>query len=442
MIECQEFIKFDSNAPGDYAMNVYSSLEKPEEGFLIISCYFINVYLYKNEINVYVRSGSLLERVASELAFSLPSGKYKLNKFPVSEDFRSFILGWCEGCYRSDDEKKHPTLIMWADKYDKETIHLIESIQYAKRLIQLPANLQTPTLLAEECKTLCELLGLEFEIIKVNSASKEFPLLASVGSGSGLPSYFFKAKYIGGDSDTKNVSLIGKGVVFDQGGANAKSKDGIRNMKRDMSGAAIVLALLKYVHNLKLKINLFVNIPICLNSFGPNALLPGDILMSENGKTIEISNTDGEGRLIIAEAITKSSTYKSDLLITIGSLTSGARNFIGPDFSAAFSNPASIAEELSKYSYSTGDPLISCPLWYLYKPFLKSSVADLVNSSEKLGMGSSMICALFLHEFVGDDINWLHIDAPGWNFVSEFGVRTGPSAKGLSAIAHYLTTLD
>ncbi len=209
------------------------------------------------------------------------------------------------------------------------------------------------------------------------------------------------------------MTLVGKGVCFDTGGLDLKPSSGMLIMKKDMGGAANVLALAQMVMDAKLKVRLRVLIPAVENAVAGNAFRPLDIFKSRKGPTVEIGNTDAEGRLVLADALALADEEKPDLLVDLGTLTGAARVALGPDLPPFYTNDETLAADVARSAKQENDPLWRMPLWPPYDSWLDSKVAD-INNAPSGGFAGSVICALFLQRFVTDAKSWLHVDIYGW----------------------------
>ena len=240
-----------------------------------------------------------------------------------------------------------------------------------------------------------------------------------------------------GDANHPRVTLIGKGVCFDSGGLDIKPSAGMRLMKKDMGGAAHVLGLAMWIMANQLPIRLEVLIPAVENSIGPNAFKPGDILTMRNGLTVEIDNTDAEGRLILADVLVKAEEARPELIIDFATLTGAARVAVGTEMAAMFTNDEGLALSLTEASREVADPLWRLPLFAPYETMLDSNVADLANASASSYAGA-ITAALFLQRFISPATSWVHFDIMAWNVSSKPGKPEGGEAMGIRAIAHYL----
>jgi leucyl aminopeptidase len=257
-----------------------------------------------------------------------------------------------------------------------------------------------------------------------------FPAIHAVGRAAAQAPRLIDLRW--GASEHPRVTIIGKGVTFDSGGLNIKPGSGMALMKKDMGGAAHALALARLVMQADLPVNLRLIIPAVENSISADAMRPGDILASRSGKTIEVTNTDAEGRLILADALTLAGEDNPDLIIDFATLTGAARVALGPQLPAFFANDEALAADFARAAGETADPLWRLPLWPGYRDMLKSSLADMVNSPDG-GFAGAVTAALFLEAFVPAGVAWAHFDTFAWNPSSRPGRPKGGEAMGLRA---------
>jgi leucyl aminopeptidase len=236
-----------------------------------------------------------------------------------------------------------------------------------------------------------------------------------------------------GDQRHPRIAIVGKGVCFDSGGLDIKPADGMRLMKKDMGGAAHAFALARLIMGAKLPVRLHLLVPAVENAISGGAFRPGDILKSRKGLTVEIGNTDAEGRLILADALTRAAEEKPELIVDFATLTGAARVALGPDLPATFVNDDALAAELLDAGEAVSDPLWRMPLWEHYAEMLASDIADLGNVAEG-GMAGSVTAALFLEKFVPDDTVWAHLDTFAWRSKARPGRPKGGDALGLRAM--------
>jgi len=230
---------------------------------------------------------------------------------------------------------------------------------------------------------------------------------------------------------------VGKGICFDTGGLDLKTAAGMSLMKKDMGGAAHVLGLARMIMHAKLPVHLRVLIPVAENAVSGNAYRPGDVIKTRKGLTVEVGNTDGEGRLVLADALAEAASENPDLLIDIATLTGAARVAVGPDLAALFTNRDELAISLSEHGEKEFDPLWRMPFYKPYRDMIQSSIADLNNSSSE-PYGGAITAALFLKEFVPDEVPWVHLDLMAWNTRYRPGRPAGGEANALRALFAYL----
>lgn len=265
--------------------------------------------------------------------------------------------------------------------------------------------------------------------------SSNFPAIHAVGrAASNTPRL---AMLTWGQEGNPRVTLVGKGVCFDSGGLDIKPSTAMRLMKKDMGGAAHAIGLAQWVISQKLPIYLEVYIPAVENAIGPDAYRPGDVIKMRNGLTVEIDNTDAEGRLVLADALVKACEEKPDLLIDFATLTGAARTAVGTDIAAMFTNDDQLAQALMESSAAVDDPLWRLPLFAGYEPMLDSTIADLTNASP-LPYAGAITAALFLQRFITKPLSWVHFDIMAWNLSSRPGKPEGGEALALRALMHYL----
>ncbi|MBI3440481.1 MAG: leucyl aminopeptidase family protein, partial [Proteobacteria bacterium] len=266
-------------------------------------------------------------------------------------------------------------------------------------------------------------------IVGEDLLKKNYPAVYAVGKGSPRKPCFIDIHW--GDKKHPLVTLIGKGVCFDTGGLNLKPGNAMVLMKKDMGGAAHVLGLAQMIMSQKLPVRLRVLIPTVENSTGGNSYRPGDILATRKGISVEVGDTDAEGRIILADALTTACAGHPALIIDFATLTGAARVALGPDLPAMFSNDDAVAEALLQSSKKTEDPLWRLPLWQPYKDMLQSKVADTNNIGGNYA--GAITAALFLEKFVDKKIPWVHIDTFAWNPGTKPGRPEGGEALGLRA---------
>jgi len=309
-------------------------------------------------------------------------------------------------------------------------------------LINIPANDMGPDEMEAAAKYIAEKGNATFKVIKGAKLEKEFPLVHTVGKASPRSPRLieFTWQRSGGKADAPKLTIVGKGVVFDTGGLDIKPSQYMRLMKKDMGGGAHALALAKMVMDLKLPVNLRVLVPCVENAVGGASFRPGDIITSRKGLTVENTNTDAEGRLILADALTYASEENPDLIIDFATLTGSARAALGPDIPAMFSNSDKVAQSLQSFSMKEDDPLWQMPLWAAYNKTIEPSDADLHNSASV--PGDLIYSALFLQRFLVETKkkapDWIHLDLFAWDSSGRPGRAQGGTDMGLRALYNYL----
>ncbi len=375
---------------------------------------------------------------AGALPFALPEGEYyfELDK----EAYESFAMAWGLGAYQFDRYKKpkrKPATCVLIKNIDVSHVeNTVAAIYSVRDLINTPTDDMGPSELAEATNILAKrYLAKTKHIVGEKLLKNNYPCIYTVGRASDDAPRLIDMRW--GQKKHPLVVLVGKGVCFDTGGLDLKPSSAMLLMKKDMGGAAHVLGLAQMIMRAKLNIQLRVLIPAVENSVSGNAYRPGDIIKSRKGITIEIGNTDAEGRVVLADALTEAVSESPDLLIDIATLTGAARIALGTELPAVFSNNDKICEEVIKHSYQVQDPVWRLPLFNLYRDSLKSSIAD-INNCGSDSYGGAITAALFLKEFVPDDIPWLHYDLMAWNIKTRPGRPQGGEAMGLRGLCSYL----
>jgi leucyl aminopeptidase len=344
----------------------------------------------------------------------LPAGTYRFANAP--HDTRLATLAFALGSYRFSRYRKMETSdvrLVPPDGIDVADIaRMADAVGLARDLINTPSNDMGPEQLALAAQQLATRFGASFNCIVGDDLPRQnFPLIHAVGMASTRAPRLIDLSW--GDPAHPKVTLVGKGVCFDTGGLDLKPSSGMLIMKKDMGGAANVLALASMVMDARLKVRLRVLIPAVENAVAGNAFRPLDIFTSRKGLTVEIGNTDAEGRLVLADALALADEEKPDLLIDLGTLTGAARVALGPDLPPFYTNDEMLAQDVARCAKQENDPLWRLPLWPAYDAWLDSKVAN-VNNAPSGGFAGSITCALFLQRFVEAAKSWLHVDIYGW----------------------------
>lgn len=361
---------------------------------------------------------------------------------PIKTDPERLCLGWAMGCYLFDaykpSKRKLPQLYLGKAASLPRLRALVQAVCLTRNLINLPANALGPEDLARVAGRLAESRKLSLKILRdQKQLEKHFPLIHAVGQGSARKPCLIDLSW--GNTKHPKITIVGKGVCFDSGGYDLKPSSAMLTMKKDMGGAAVALGLMLLVSDLNLPIRLRVLIPAVENSVSGHAYRPMDILSSRKGLSVEIGNTDAEGRLIMADCLTLACEEKPDLLIDFATLTGAARAATGMDIAAMFSNNQTLASRLQSLSLEKEDPVWQLPLWDGYKNDLQSPNADLTNSGNN--PAGAITAALFLQSFLEPGTNWVHLDLSAWESAGKPGRQRGGVDMGLRAMLALLESV-
>lgn len=390
---------------------------------------------------VYVGIGDLEDSWAlGVLAKALPEGNYQLDIQQFNEQqCQRMFLAWGLGGYTFDRYKKSEgTLarLCLCDPIDANKLeHMLQSFYLARDLINTPALDLRPQSYAALIKETVEALGASYKVTMGEALVKEFPGVYAVGQAGEQAPCLVDVNW-GKQSDPK-LTLVGKGVCFDSGGLDIKSASGMLQMKKDMGGSAIALAMARLIMAQQLPIRLRLILPLVENAVSGNSYRPGDILTMRAGKTVEIGNTDAEGRIVLADALALASESKPDYIIDFATLTGAARIAMGPDIPALFSNNDKFAADLQSSSATAHEVISRLPLYKPYRQFLDSPLADLNNVSSTV-YGGSITAALFLQEFIDNDIPWAHFDVMAANTRDLPGRPKGGEASALVTVFDWI----
>jgi leucyl aminopeptidase len=373
------------------------------------------------------------------LVDELPPGDYRLESDWKSDQRLQASLGWGLACYRFDlyckPDKQPPSLYL-DDDIAVQTERLFAAQSLVRDLVNTPTEDLGPEQLANAAQTQADEFDADMTVIKgVGLLNEDFPAIHAVGRASTREPRLIRLEW--GDEDHPLLALCGKGVCFDTGGVNLKPGTGMGLMKKDMGGAAHVLALARLIMQAELPVRLLVLIPAVENSVSGNAYRPGDVIPTRKGLSVEIGNTDAEGRVILADALALACEQTPDLVVDIATLTGAARIALGTDLPPVFSNDVGIANEIVAAGEAVEDPMWVMPLYQPYKKLLKSEIADL-NNMASTPMGGCITAALFLEHFVEPGTDWVHIDTWAWNQGKRPGRPPGGEAMCLRAMFSYL----
>lgn len=376
---------------------------------------------------------------AGALPFALPEGRYRLVG-PVAEQGEAagtIAFGWGRGAYRFDRFKtgngRGPAQLEWPAAAQRDAVQRdLTATLMVRDLVNTPANEMGPA----DLQLAAEQLAGEFEakvsvLIGDDLLTNNYPLVHAVGRASSRAPRLIDITW--GEADAPKVTVVGKGVCFDSGGLDLKSAGGMSLMKKDMGGGAHALGLARMIMSAGLPVRLRVLVPAVENAVSGNAFRPNDVFRSRKGTTVEIGNTDAEGRLILADALTEAADQEPALLVDFATLTGAARVALGPDLPAMYCNDEETASALLRSAQSRDDPVWRMPLWAPYRKRLSSSVAD-TSSTGSDRMAGSITAALFLQQFVPASTPWVHLDIYAWNDSEGPGRPRGGEATALRAV--------
>jgi leucyl aminopeptidase len=371
----------------------------------------------------------------------LPKGRYEIDVELDPEAADATALGWALATYQFNRYRKKPPeplpTLVWPAKADRAGVERARNATFLVRdLINTPAGDLGPAELAEQAVAVAAEHDAEVQVIVGEDLlAANYPAIYAVGKGSPREPRLVDVRW--GDEDAPKLTLVGKGVVFDTGGLDIKTSGNMKLMKKDMGGAAMMLGLAQMVMAAGLPVRLRLLLPIVENSVSGEAYRPLDVLDTRKGLTVEVGNTDAEGRLILSDALFEGDSEQPDLLIDFATLTGAARVALGTDLPALFSNDDEVAAAILAAGEQVDDPLWRMPLFRGYRRQLESKVADLNNISNS-PYGGAISAALFLQEFVGKQTKWVHVDAMGWNLAAKPGKPLGGEAMGMRAVFRML----
>jgi len=375
----------------------------------------------------------------AKAAESLPEGTYRL----VDYDAGDAMLGWILGQYRFQEYLSEPKLVGPRVLLVREPARIPAAEMQAaatalvRDLVNRPASDLGPNALETEARRIAKSHKAEVTVTTGEALETGYPLIHAVGKAAARTHAPRLIEMEWGDPRHPRIAIVGKGITFDSGGLDIKTASGMRLMKKDMGGAAHALALAELIMAAHLPVRLHMLVAAAENSIAGDAMRPGDIIKSRKGLTVEIDNTDAEGRLVLADALTKAIQDKAELIIDFATLTGAARVALGPDLPAMFSNDEQIANAMLAASKAASDPLWRMPLWAPYMEMLDSDIADISNSGG--AFAGAVTAALFLQKFVPDDVPWVHLDTFAWRPTGKPGRPKGGEALGLRAVFRYLT---
>ncbi len=369
----------------------------------------------------------------ASLASKVPEGTYRLSRSPGMG-----ALGWLLAQYRFEAYKASAPcgpVVLLTDKPGEiaETVRFAEATALVRDLVNTPALDMGPAEIEAAAGALAKKHDAKLSVVRGSELETGFPMIHAVGMAAERTRAPRLIELTWGHPEHPRIAIVGKGVTFDSGGLNIKLGSGMRLMKKDMGGAAHALGIAHLIMGGRLPVRLHMLIPAVENSIAGNAFRPGDVLRSRKGLTVEIDNTDAEGRLILADALTRAAEEKPAVIIDFATLTGAARVALGADLPALFANDHSLARDISEASVLADDPVWRLPLWSGYDDMLSSDIADIVNSAEG-GLGGAITAALFLRRFVDPATPWAHLDTFAWRPKPKPGRPKGGDALGLRAV--------
>lgn len=370
----------------------------------------------------------------AKAAESLPEGTYRVEGRSPGPAALGWLLGqYVFDKYKKPKDRKGPRILLTDEPARiEETILVAESTNLVRDLVNIPAGDLGPAELEAAVLEVAEECGATISVAAGEALEREYPMVAAVGRAA-IPSRAPRLIEVEwGDQRHPRLALVGKGVCFDSGGLDIKPSSGMRLMKKDMGGAAHALALARLVMKTRLPVRLHLLIPAVENAVSGAAFRPGDIINSRKGLTVEIGNTDAEGRLILGDALARAVEAEPELIVDFATLTGAARVALGPDLPALFANDDGLAADLLSAGDEIADPVWRMPLWSPYDEMLASDVADINNASD-LPMAGAVTAALFLRKFVPEGTPWAHFDTFAWRPAAKPGRPKGGDALGLRA---------
>lgn len=372
-------------------------------------------------------------RIASQ-AEVLPTGTYRLKDGKLGAGGLGWLLAQHQfERYSKPKSNGESCVLLTTDPASiDETVRLADATALVRDLVNTGSSDMGPDELEVEAEKLAKPYRAAVTVTRGDALTKGYPMIDAVGRAA--------AKHRGprlielewGNPKHPRIAVIGKGVCFDSGGLDIKPSSGMRLMKKDMGGAAHALALAQLIMAARLPVRLHLLIPAVENAISADAFRPGDVLNSRKGLTVENTNTDAEGRLVLGDALTKAGEGKPELIIDFATLTGAARVALGPDLPAAFINDDALAADLLRAASAVDDPLWQLPLWNGYEDYLKSDIADLVNAPDN-GYAGATTAALFLRRFAPEGVPWAHFDTFAWRPYAKPGRPKGGEAYGLRA---------
>ncbi|WP_343346578.1 leucyl aminopeptidase family protein [Sphingomicrobium sp. XHP0239] len=371
----------------------------------------------------------------ARLAEVLPEGSYRLAD---GRDPGPAMLGWILAQHRFDTyltEKpsEGPRTLLTSNPGKIDGVRrAAEATLLVRDMVDTPPEDMGPAAIEARVRDVAKRYDASVETVSGDALEQGYPMIHAVGRAATRSHAPRLVELEWGNTEYPRLAIVGKGVSFDSGGLDIKSSKGMALMKKDMGGSAHALALAQMVMDAKLPVRLHLLIPTVENAIAGNAFRPGDVLKSRKGITVEIDNTDAEGRLILGDALAKAGEDNPDLIVDFATLTGAARIALGPDLPVLFANEDALARSVEQGGDDVADPVWRLPLWDGYDDMLKSNLADMVNSGGS-GFAGSITAALFLRRFIPDNTDWMHFDTFAWRPSAKPGRPKGGEALGLRA---------
>ncbi len=375
----------------------------------------------------------------AKAAETLPGGTYRL----AAGEPGKAMLGWASGQYRFERYLSKPSaeaarvLLTGQPRGIDAALAEAGAMALVRDMVNTPAEDMGPAQIEALAETIAKACKADFRVTRGDKLETEFPMVHMVGRAAGREAAPRMIELEWGDKRHPRLAIVGKGVCFDSGGLDIKPSSGMLLMKKDMGGAAHALALAQLIMTAGLPVRLHVLIPAVENAVSGNAFRPGDVLKSRAGISIEVGNTDAEGRLILGDALTRAGEDQPDLIIDFATLTGAARSALGPDLPALFARRDQTADALLQAGLDCDDPCWRLPLYEGYREYLKSDIAE-INNSHNNGFAGASVAALFLDRFVPDGADWAHFDTFAWRPVGKPGRPKGGDALGMRAAWHMM----
>lgn len=375
------------------------------------------------------------------LSSGLKGGVYRFDFVADGLSLPQLYVAWADGAYKFDRYKARsseaPQLVIKDEAEREDALRMGESIELLRNLVNTPAQDLSPSLLQAEIAELAEAFGADLKTVVGDDLLEEnYPMIHAVGRAADDEPRFMELSW--GDKSKPKLAIVGKGITFDTGGLDLKTGGYMRLMKKDMGGSAHAIALARLVmaHNLPVYLKLCV--PAAENAIGAGAFRPGDVLSSRKGLTVEIDNTDAEGRLVLGDALTRAQEEgEPDLMVDFATLTGAARVAMGPEVAPFYTDDDELADSIASASKAVADPAWRMPLWMPYESMLASDIADCQNAARG-PMGGSITAGLFLKKFV-DAPSWVHWDVWAWRN-AKYGNPEGAAAQGLRTMFEVIKT--